>query len=345
MKNDLLISALCILSLFPATVFAAGETAYLADTSITVNGVPLTILAGSTAQSVNVGATTLTVTAGTGNALTLRSTNADHMLQNDVGLAVCSRPNAELAITTGVVVISPAATGCPLPSAPQAVQGGGGSISSGYVNPTALFSRSENAVPLSFAVNGGALTTTNPLVTLNLNADPRTVRGYVVSLDPTFAGGSITSYSTTTPATFALPDRTGIYTIYFKYYSTTGVFSQLFRQTITYTNGSVVLPVNNPSSTAPTSSRPLFLRTLKLGSRGADVKALQVFLNTHGFLIDTQGVGSPGRESLVYGPLTAKAVSKFQEANASTVLVPFQLKRGTGVFGAATKNLVNRLKI
>ena len=52
---------------------------------------------------------------------------------------------------------------------------------------------------------------------------------------------------------------------------------------------------------------------LSTSSRGASVKTLQQFLNTHGFPVATSGSGSPGKETETFGNLTVKAVQKFQE--------------------------------
>ena len=105
-----------------------------------------------------------------------------------------------------------------------------------------------------------------------------------------------------------------------------------------------IADTHSTKTTPPPSARPLFTRVLKLGSRGSDVKALQVFLNTHGYILSAKGDGSPGHEGSVYGSLTAKAVRKFQEANPNEILTPFQLKKGTGVFGTTTKNVANRIQ-
>jgi len=56
-------------------------------------------------------------------------------------------------------------------------------------------------------------------------------------------------------------------------------------------------------------------RSLALGSTGADIKLLQQYLNTNGFIIAQSGPGSPGNESTYFGSLTVKAVQRFQAQN------------------------------
>ena len=84
-----------------------------------------------------------------------------------------------------------------------------------------------------------------------------------------------------------------------------------------------------------------FTRDLRKGDRGADVKRLQQYLNTHGFIISETGVGSPGRETELFGLNTELALKKFQEANAEALLTPFGLTEGSGFFGEATRALIN----
>jgi uncharacterized membrane protein YgcG len=102
-----------------------------------------------------------------------------------------------------------------------------------------------------------------------------------------------------------------------------------------------------PAAIAPTarvSTQVLFTRSLTLGSTGSDVKALQRFLNSHGFTVSQSGNGSPGHESTYYGPATASAVSRFQEYYAPQILAPYGLSKGTGYFGTATMKEVNALE-
>lgn len=74
-------------------------------------------------------------------------------------------------------------------------------------------------------------------------------------------------------------------------------------------------------------------RNLSLGSTGADVKALQVFLNTHGFAVASAGPGSPGNETTTFGGLTRAALAKFQKAKGITPAV--------GYFGPITRAAIS----
>ncbi|HPS21526.1 MAG TPA: peptidoglycan-binding domain-containing protein [Candidatus Paceibacterota bacterium] len=93
----------------------------------------------------------------------------------------------------------------------------------------------------------------------------------------------------------------------------------------------VVTPTENPTSTV---TPPLLERTLKLKMIGTDVKALQVFLNTHGFSLTQTGFGSTGHETTLFGKLTDKAVKAFQTKN--------KLKPD-GIVGPITRGIINQL--
>ena len=88
-----------------------------------------------------------------------------------------------------------------------------------------------------------------------------------------------------------------------------------------------------------------FTRSLGQGSTGADVMALQKFLNSSA---DTQvaaagAAGSAGMETSFYGPATAAAVSKFQVKYSGDVLVPVGLTSPTGYFGPSSMAKANAL--
>ena len=72
-----------------------------------------------------------------------------------------------------------------------------------------------------------------------------------------------------------------------------------------------------------------FARNLELGMSGADVKALQVYLNTHGYVVSSSGPGSVGNETSKFGGATRAAVIKFQKAMGITPAV--------GYFGPKTR--------
>src|SRR3989344_239955 len=83
------------------------------------------------------------------------------------------------------------------------------------------------------------------------------------------------------------------------------------------------------ASTGTGTAESTFARNLELGMSGADVKALQVYLNTHGYVVSSSGPGSPGNETSKFGGATRAAVIKFQKANGITPAV--------GYFGPKTR--------
>ena len=77
----------------------------------------------------------------------------------------------------------------------------------------------------------------------------------------------------------------------------------------------------------------VFKSNLTVGSLGSEVKALQEFLNSHGYTVANSGAGSPGNETTKFGGLTRAAVIKYQKAKGITPAV--------GYFGAKTRAAVN----
>src|SRR3989344_120444 len=72
-----------------------------------------------------------------------------------------------------------------------------------------------------------------------------------------------------------------------------------------------------------------FTKDLTLGSKGADVKALQQWLNASGYPVAASGVGSAGNETEYFGSLTAAALAKYQAAKGISPAV--------GYFGPKTR--------
>lgn len=87
-----------------------------------------------------------------------------------------------------------------------------------------------------------------------------------------------------------------------------------------------------------------FTRNLGKGDKGADVKALQKFLNTHGAQITASGAGSPGNETELFGDLTRVALIRYQELHAKEILEPQGKKKGTGYLDLATRAFINEIK-
>ena len=84
------------------------------------------------------------------------------------------------------------------------------------------------------------------------------------------------------------------------------------------------------------TSSCLFTRDLHLDSIGEDVRCLQKYLNTQGFIISPAGLGAFGSESNYFGEKTKAAVLRWQQANNIT---PF-----AGYFGPKSRGKYLELK-
>lgn len=76
-----------------------------------------------------------------------------------------------------------------------------------------------------------------------------------------------------------------------------------------------------------------FKANLTVGSLGSEVKALQEYLNEHGYTVATSGAGSPGNETTRFGAATKAALIKYQKAKGITPAV--------GYFGPTTRAAIN----
>lgn len=85
----------------------------------------------------------------------------------------------------------------------------------------------------------------------------------------------------------------------------------------------------------------LITKELRLGDEDPEVKVLQEYLNSRGFLVAQSGPGSIGQETTRFGKGTQDALIRFQEAHRDIILKPFGLTNGTGIVGEMTRNLIN----
>ena len=92
-----------------------------------------------------------------------------------------------------------------------------------------------------------------------------------------------------------------------------------------------------PGPASPSSFAFTFIRSLQIGSKGEDVRELQIYLNGLGFPVSMSGVGSPGQETDYFGRATQAALVKFQLANGITT--------DTGYFGPRTRALIASLAL
>ncbi len=105
-------------------------------------------------------------------------------------------------------------------------------------------------------------------------------------------------------------------------------------------NANIVRAISTPTSITKVVGYH-FARSLRVRSMGEDVRQFQRFLNANGFLIATNGAGSPGNETTYFGLLTRIALIGFQEAHAKDILTPLGLTKGTGYFGPSTRAYLN----
>jgi hypothetical protein len=95
------------------------------------------------------------------------------------------------------------------------------------------------------------------------------------------------------------------------------------------------------TTTIKTLTNKIFTKNLQITDVDEEVRHLQKFLNSEGFIISKTGAGSLGKETNIFGLLTKKALIKYQEANTKDILTPLGLKKGTGYFGKTTRDFIN----
>jgi spore germination protein YaaH len=93
-----------------------------------------------------------------------------------------------------------------------------------------------------------------------------------------------------------------------------------------------------PSDSERTLLLPRFVmptRNLQYGDRNENVRTLQQFLNSRGFIVATSGGGASGNETTFFGPATRSALVKFQQAH--------KIAPAIGFYGPITRGIIATL--
>lgn len=124
--------------------------------------------------------------------------------------------------------------------------------------------------------------------------------------------------------------------------TTAGIISQL--SGLSATQLQAIIAALQTQSAPVASTGCTITANLKVGMSHAEVKCLQQKLNSNpATQVAITGAGSPGMETMYFGPATKAAVIKFQNMYAAEVLAPSGLTAGTGFVGAATRAKLNTL--
>ncbi|MFA5359808.1 MAG: choice-of-anchor tandem repeat GloVer-containing protein [Patescibacteria group bacterium] len=221
----------------------------------------------------------------------------------------------------------------------------------------------------SVLINDGAEITSSPKVNLNLYSGVNTV-DVSISDNPEFENAYKVLYEKNKLWDLcgyrdSCPD--GTYTVYVKYHTGWGYYSEVVSDSIilknskddlkpeqsvsdntstgnTIENTNLVEPDKNIQETIKKILNQPFTKNLRYRQTDNDIKRLQIFLNQD---LDTRlaktGPGSPGKETNYFGPLTRAAVIKFQEKYFKEILNPLDLEKGTGFVGPYTRAKINQM--
>ncbi len=88
------------------------------------------------------------------------------------------------------------------------------------------------------------------------------------------------------------------------------------------------------TTSAHAADQFIFKNNLKLGQTHADVLALQKYLNNTTVPVALKGIGSKGKETMVFGQATKAALIKFQTQS--------KINPALGYFGPVTRNFINK---
>jgi len=221
-------------------------------------------------------------------------------------------------------------------------------------------------------ISGGAKETIQREVILTLNGGADAVR-MSISENPDFSDAVQEPYVATKK--FLLSKGDGLKTVYVKFYNQWGQSSQIVSDSIILKTKTLLpeMPVIEKPITEMTkeefqskleeiqivildiqdklqellTEEPIiseipsgyrFTKNLRYNQFGDNVRYLQIFLKTQGTDIYPEGIVSGW-----FGPLTKKAVVRFQEKYAQDILNPWGISKGTGFVGKTTRAKINEI--
>ena len=292
----------------PGLAFAAYDDVQLAQTS--------TVL--------NIGSIEVDVTSATANLETLVVTDTDFTVTMQSGSSITvSAPSLNRLYTS---------TG----TGRTATQCDGSASNLSYTASAALtltVTPSSSLCSSSSGGSGGASTATTPNTTTSSGGGGSIAPAAPAVVAPASQGPT----TPTTPTTLILGNQltsnaSGLSDAQVQ--SILDVLASFNADAATIANVRASLGSASPGNSAGAPSVPgavisVFARTLTTGSVGADVKALQQYLNTHGASVSATGVGSAGKETTRFGAATKAALVKFQKAHGITP--------ASGYFGEKTR--------
>lgn len=289
--------------LAPTLAFAAFDDVSLStDAVVSANGVTFNVT-GSTAtiQSITVNSTDFSVTVLSGSTFQVTASGRERITTSDSTgktnyLCNSSQSFIKYEPTSTVTFTITAST------ADICSGGGGGSSSDSSVSSTSSSSSSSST---SSTTTVTPATPVTPAVTPAVPATPATP---AVSATPA-SGLSVSQIQ-----------------------SILDVLTSFEVDAATMASVRAALEGTNTGSVTSTAVQ-VFKANLTVGSLGSEVKALQEFLNAHGYTVAPTGAGSPGNETSKFGPATKAALIKYQKAKGITP--------AAGYFGAKTRAAIN----
>ncbi|HUY05553.1 MAG TPA: peptidoglycan-binding domain-containing protein [Candidatus Paceibacterota bacterium] len=284
----------CVALLAPSAAYAAyNDVTLTTSASLSVGGYTLNVSGSSASiQSITVNADSFSVTLASGSDITVSSPSLQKLATD---------------VTSDVT-----ASACTDSASSLSLSYSGGSTVTNVITPSASICGASSSSSLSNSGSSrvGAIlpgyTETNPL------PGPSVVA---------------TSTGTAASASAAVPTAASSLTGA-EIQAVVGLLASFGADQVTIAGVEAAL---SGTTVAPATAYA-FSRDLKHGDTGDDVRALQAYLNAHGFAVAAAGPGSAGNETGYFGSATEAALARFQAANS--------IAPASGYFGSITRTFL-----